>query len=115
VHTATKYIGGHSDLVAGLVIGNRDRMQSLARQEGELLGGVCDPFAAWLILRGLRTLAVRLDRHQSSALTIANELTQHPKVAAVFHPGLPSHPGHELARRQMRGTSGMLSFILKDT
>lgn len=113
-HTATKYLGGHSDLVAGMVVGSRERMRPLIENEGKLLGGVLDPFAAWLMLRGLRTLAVRLDRHQSSARTIARLLGEHPRVARVFHPGLATHPGRAIAARQMTGTSGMLSFTLRD-
>lgn len=111
-HTATKYIGGHSDLVAGLVAGSAERMATLAKNEGELLGGVCDPFAAWLMLRGLRTLGVRLDRHQASALTIAQRLETDKRVRRVHHPGLAAHPGHDLAMRQMRGTCGLVSFEL---
>ena len=114
VHTATKYLGGHSDLVAGVVIASRERLASLTKLEGELLGGVCDPFTSWLMLRGLRTLAVRLDRHQSSAAAIARMLEGHPRIARVFYSGLDSHPQAELARRQMRGHSGMLSFELRD-
>ena len=114
MHTATKYIGGHSDLVAGVVVSSRERMASIAKLEGELLGGVCDPFTSWLMLRGLRTLAVRLDRHQASAAAITRMLQAHPKVARVFYSGLPTHPQAELAKRQMRGHSGMLSFELRD-
>lgn len=113
-HTATKYIGGHSDLVAGLVVGPAEYMAELARREGELLGACCDPFAAWLMLRGLRTLAVRLERHQHSAGRIAAWLERHPRVARVHYPGLASHPQAALAARQMRGQSGMLSFELRD-
>ena len=114
VHTATKYIGGHSDLVAGFAVGSRERIATLARQEGELLGGVCDPFASWLMLRGLRTLAVRLDRHSQSASRIAQWLASNPRIDRVFYPGLSSHPQADLVRRQMRGNSGMLSFRLRD-
>jgi cystathionine beta-lyase len=111
-HTATKYIGGHSDLVAGIVVGSEQRITSMAKREGELLGGVVDPFAAWLMLRGLRTLSVRLERHQRSATLIARFLESDPRVARVFYSGLPSHPQASLARRQMRGHTGMLSFEL---
>jgi len=113
-HTATKYIGGHSDVVAGLVVGSKARMAALARAEGELLGAVCDPFAAWLMLRGLRTLPVRLDRHRDNALTLARWLESDKRVKRVHHPGLPSHPQYELANRQMRGTCGLVSFELAD-
>ena len=113
-HTATKYIGGHSDLVAGLVAGSADRIRRLAEMEGELLGAVCDPFASWLMLRGLRTLPVRLDRHQSNAAAIASFLEAHPAVQDVRYPGLETHPQADLAKRQMRGQCGMLSFQLHD-
>ncbi|MFN3653161.1 MAG: trans-sulfuration enzyme family protein [Armatimonadota bacterium] len=113
LHSATKYLGGHSDLVAGVVMGSRERMRELSRWEGTLLGGILDPFAAWLMLRGVRTLPVRMERHQQSALAVARFLQEHPKVGRVYCPGLPSHPQYELARRQLRGTSGLLSFELK--
>jgi len=110
VHSATKYIAGHSDLVAGLVVGSRERMAALARREGELLGGILDPFGSWLMLRGLRTLAVRMERHQKSAMAIARLLESDTRVARVFYPMLEQHPQAPLARRQMRGIGGMLSF-----
>jgi cystathionine beta-lyase len=114
LHSATKYLGGHSDIVAGVVTGNKERMQSIKQQEGALLGGILDPFAAWLMLRGLRTLALRMERHQSSAMAIASYLEQHPRVAHVYYPGLSSHSQYSLGRRQLRGYSGLLSFELKD-
>lgn len=114
LHSATKYLGGHSDLVAGVVLGSAERLRELCAWEGQLLGGMLDPFAAWLMLRGVRTLPVRLDRHQQSATAIARFLEAHPKVARVYYPGLQSHPQHELALRQMRGCSGLLSFALKE-
>jgi cystathionine beta-lyase len=114
LHSATKYLGGHSDIVAGVIIGSKERLSQIKEYEGSLLGGILDPFAAWLMLRGLRTLGVRMDRHQSSALKVAQYLEAHPKVAHVYYPGLPSHPQHELAKKQMRGYSGLLSFELKE-
>jgi cystathionine beta-lyase/cystathionine gamma-synthase len=114
VHTATKYLGGHSDLVAGLVIGSADRIRTLTKHEGELLGGVIDPFASWLMLRGLRTLALRLERHHQNATVLARFLASDSRVARVFYDGLESHPQAALARRQMRGHSGMLSFELRE-
>jgi len=114
VHSGTKYLAGHSDVVCGFVVGDAERMQRLVAHEGVLLGGILDPFAAWLTLRGLRTLAVRLERHQSSGLAMARMLEIHPKVAAIHHPGLATHPDREIARRQMSGTSGMFSFELKE-
>ncbi len=114
IHTATKYLGGHSDLVAGLVIGSKERIGRMVKQEGELLGGVADPFCSWLMLRGLRTLAVRMERHQQSAAAVARFLESDARVARVFYDGLDSHPQAALARGQMRGHSGMLSLELKD-
>jgi cystathionine beta-lyase len=114
IHSATKYLGGHSDIVAGVVAGPKRHIGPLSEKEGALLGGILDPFAAWLMLRGLRTLSIRLERHQQSAMRVASFLEQHPKVARVFYPGLPSHPQYELAKRQMRGTSGLLSVELKE-
>lgn len=114
VHSATKYLGGHSDLVAGVVAGSRTHLDAIASREGSLLGSILDPFAAWLMLRGLRTLPLRMERHQSSATAVARFLEQHPRVARVHYPGLPSHPQYELGKRQMRGTSGLMSFELKD-
>ncbi len=110
VHTATKYIGGHSDLVAGLVVGSAQRLTKLSALEGELLGAVADPFSSWLMLRGLRTLSLRMDRHQSSAGELARFLQGHRRVARVYYPGLDAHPQSALAKGQMRGQSGMLSF-----
>lgn len=114
LHSATKYLGGHSDLVAGVVMGARQHLDSIRTWEGVLLGGILDPFAAWLMLRGIRTLPVRMDRHQQNAMTVGRFLEEHPRVTRVHYPGLPSHPQAELSRRQLRGSSGLLSFELKD-
>lgn len=114
VHSATKYLGGHSDLVAGVLMGPKAHIDSIKDNEGTFLGGVLDPFASWLMLRGLRTLPIRMERHQANALAIARYLEAHPKVARVYYPGLPSHPQYALGRRQMRGYSGLMSFALKD-
>lgn len=113
VHTATKYIGGHSDVVAGLVVGSRERIASIGRVESQLLGATCDPFAAWLMLRGLRTLPIRMERHRRSGLEIARFLMTDSRVARSFYPGLDMHPQHGLAKKQMRGQSGLLSFELR--
>lgn len=114
LHSATKYLGGHSDLVGGVVMGSRERIAALAEWEGRLLGGILDPFAAWLMLRGVRTLPIRMERHMQSALRLAEWLEQHPAVAKVHHPGLPSHPQYALAKQQMRGYSGLFSLELTD-
>lgn len=113
IHTATKYIGGHSDVVAGLVVGSQERIEAIGRMESQLLGATCDPFAGWLMLRGLRTLPVRMERHRRSGLEVARFLASDPRVARTFYPGLDLHPQHGLAKKQMRGQSGMLSFELR--
>ncbi|MGC8783249.1 MAG: trans-sulfuration enzyme family protein [Armatimonadota bacterium] len=112
VHSASKYLGGHSDVIAGVVCTSRQHIEAIHR-EMTLIGGILDPFAAWLILRGLRTLPTRLRQHQQNALQVAQWLYKHPAVHNVLYPGLPSHPQHDLARRQMSGFSGLFSFTLK--
>jgi cystathionine gamma-synthase len=110
VHSTTKYLGGHSDVVGGaLVTSNPELGEQLAYHQNAM-GAVAGPFDAWLVLRGIKTLGVRMDRHQANAARIAEFLTGHPDVSAVLYPGLPDHPGHEIAARQMSGFGGMLSF-----
>jgi len=113
VHSATKYINGHSDVVAGVVAGRDADLRQLLWNEVELAGGMLDPHAAWLMLRGLRTLPIRMERHQQNGLAVARFLEEHPKVAYVLHPGLESHPQHAAAKKQLRGYSGLFSFALK--
>src|SRR6266849_2759438 len=108
-HSATKYFGGHSDLIAGAVMGSAALIEKVW-STNTILGGSLAPFNAWLILRGLRTLALRLRQHNENALALAEFLSGHPAVKAVNYPGLPSHPQHDLARKQMTGFGGMLSF-----
>jgi cystathionine beta-lyase/cystathionine gamma-synthase len=110
VHSLTKYIGGHSDVLAGVIIGAKDRIQKIAVDEGELLGGTIAPWNAWLITRSLRTLTMRLERHQKNAHLVASFLEQHPNVKQVRYPGLKSHPQHQLANKQMSGFTGLLGF-----
>ncbi|MDP3813686.1 PLP-dependent aspartate aminotransferase family protein [Pseudomonas sp.] len=113
VHSATKYLNGHSDVIAGLVV-VADKPE-LAEQLGFLqnaVGGILDPFSSFLCLRGMRTLALRLQRHVDNAMQLAAWLERQPQVAAVLYPGLPSHPQHELAARQMRGSGGLISLYL---
>jgi cystathionine gamma-lyase len=110
VHSATKYLGGHSDIIAGAICGSNERMAKLIPAEGMLLGAVIDPFAAWLMMRSMRTLPLRMERHQESATKIAKWLQQHEKVEEVFYPGLPTHENYELHRAQATGASGLLSF-----
>ncbi len=112
LHSATKYIAGHSDLIAGAVVGRRKWVERV-RQTVISLGGSMDPGAAFLLLRGLRTLPLRMQRHCENALAVARFLEKHPRVALVRYPGLASHPDHALARRQMHAYGGMLSFDLK--
>jgi cystathionine gamma-lyase len=112
VHSTTKYLGGHSDVVGGAVIGRRDLLQPIAFFQNAA-GGVPGPFDAYLTLRGLKTLAVRMDRHCANARTLAPWLEKHPQVERVYFPGLPHHPNHELAKRQMRDFGGMISLRLK--
>ncbi|MBN2446212.1 MAG: aminotransferase class I/II-fold pyridoxal phosphate-dependent enzyme [Phycisphaerae bacterium] len=114
VHSATKFFGGHSDVVAGAVMGRDAQLEERVTQERILVGAVPDPFAAWLLLRGLRTLPIRMERHQASALAVAQLLVDHPKIDRVYHPGLPDHPHHEIARRQLRGYGSLFAFTLKE-
>ncbi|MHA6693182.1 cystathionine gamma-synthase [Homoserinimonas sp. A520] len=112
-HSTTKYLGGHSDVLGGAVILNDDE---LAEKVGFLqfaVGPVSGPMDAWLTTRGIKTLAVRVERHSANAQKIAEALVGHPAVERVYYPGLPEHPGHELAARQMRGFGGMISVGLK--
>jgi methionine-gamma-lyase len=112
VHSATKYLGGHSDLVAGVVAGPKDLVDRI--WEDSIVFGACaSPFNAWLMLRGLRTLTLRVERQSATALELARHLERHPQIARVHYPGLESHPQHELARRQMKGYGGVLSFEVK--
>ncbi|HTR95722.1 MAG TPA: cystathionine gamma-synthase [Trebonia sp.] len=112
VHSTTKYVGGHSDVVGGaVVIKDPAHAEGLAFNQNAT-GAVAGPFDAWLTLRGIRTLAVRMDRHCANAARIAHALAEHPAVASVLYPGLPGHPGHELAKAQMRDFGGMVSFRL---
>ena len=110
VHSTTKYLGGHSDVVGGaLVAGDPELAARLAFMQNAT-GSAGGPFDAWLTLRGVRTLGVRMDRHCANAAQVATMLANHPAVARVYYPGLPDHPGHEVAAKQMRGFGGMVSF-----
>jgi methionine-gamma-lyase len=110
VHSLTKYIGGHGDAMGGAVLGRKEDLDALNLEAMVHYGGVLSPFNAWLILRGAATVPLRMKAHEENALEVARFLEAHPAVARVFYPGLPSHPQHELARRQMRNFSGMLTF-----
>jgi len=113
VHSATKYLGGHSDVIGGTLVVNRDDLFERLAFLQNAVGGVPGPMDAWLVLRGLKTLAIRMREHDHNARQVAAFLIDHPRVARVFYPGLPNHPQRELARRQMSGFGGMISFEVK--
>ena len=110
MHSLTKYIGGHGDAVGGAVLGSRGDISALRLEAGIHYGGVLSPFNAWLIMRGAATLPLRMKAHEENALAVARWLEEQPRVTRVIYPGLPSHPQHDLARRQMANFSGMLTF-----
>lgn len=110
LHTMSKYIGGHSDIIGGALCANREIIDAIKTRERELIGGILGPFEAWLAIRGLRTMPQRLAQSGASALALARQLERHPKVRRVNYPGLDSFRQADLARRQMRGGSGLLSF-----
>lgn len=114
VHSVTKYINGHGDVIGGVIVGPADFLVP-ARLVGikDITGGVMSPFNAWLTLRGLKTLHIRMERHCSNAMKVAKYLESNPNIESVFYPGLPSHPQHELAKKQMSNFGGMISFEIK--
>jgi len=112
IHSCTKYLGGHNDLLAGVVCGRSGLVQAIRDLRG-VLGAVLDPQSAFLLIRGLKTLPLRVNRQNETALAVARWLEQHPRVRQVFYPGLPSHPDHAIARKQMRGFGGVVSFRLR--
>jgi len=112
MHSTTKYLNGHSDSVGGVVVAVRDDDIEWLRFVQNAAGGILGPFDSWLILRGTKTLAIRMERHNSNGLAVAQLLEAHPKVTHVYYPGLTSHPQHALAKQQMRGFGGMLAFEL---
>ncbi len=111
IHSATKYLGGHNDLIAGVVSGSAYMLAAITESRG-VLGNISDPHPAWLLLRGLKTLALRIHQQNRTALAVARFLHGHPAVAQVFYPGLPSHPDYALAAGQMSGFGGVVSFAL---
>jgi cystathionine beta-lyase/cystathionine gamma-synthase len=112
LHSATKYLNGHSDMLGGLVVLNDPKLIERLRFIQKSVGGILSPFEAWMCLRGIKTLAVRMARHDSNAMEVASFLNVHRKVKKVNYPGLVSHPQHRLAQKQMRGFGGMISFDL---
>ncbi|MDX6738552.1 cystathionine gamma-synthase [Actinocorallia sp. A-T 12471] len=110
VHSTTKYMGGHSDVVGGALVAADEELGARLAYHQNAMGAVAGPFDAWLTLRGIKTLGVRMDRHCANAEKVVDLLTRHPKVSQVLYPGLSSHPGHKAAERQMKGYGGMVSF-----
>ncbi|WP_030760073.1 cystathionine gamma-synthase [Streptomyces griseus] len=110
VHSLTKYMGGHSDVVGGALIAADAELGEELAYHQNAMGAVAGPFDSWIVLRGIKTLAVRMDRHSENATKVADFLTRHPKVTQVLYPGLAEHPGHEVAAKQMRSFGGMISF-----
>jgi cystathionine beta-lyase/cystathionine gamma-synthase len=115
LHSTTKYINGHSDVIGGVVVTNDEEVYQSLKFYQNAAGAVPGPFDCWLTLRGIKTLAVRMRQHEENALAVARFLTEHSRVEKVYYPGLPSHPDYELAKRQMRGFGGMVSFQFKGT
>lgn len=113
LHTASKYLGGHSDIIAGALVCSQERWTVLMSEEVPYMGAVLPPFPAWLLLRGLRTLPLRLKHHEAAANHVANWLAHRPEVERVFHVGLPDYPQRDLANKYLRGTGGLLSFMPK--
>jgi cystathionine gamma-synthase len=112
IHSTTKYLGGHSDVVGGAAIAREAELGEQLAFHQNAMGAVSGPFDAWLVMRGIKTLGVRMDRHCQNAEQVAQFLLEHPEVSSVLYPGLPQHPHHELAARQMAKFGGMISFRL---
>ncbi|MGL5793941.1 MAG: trans-sulfuration enzyme family protein, partial [Waterburya sp.] len=113
VHSTTKYLAGHSDIIGGAVITSNEQLYNQLKFYQNAIGAVPSPFDSWLVLRGIKTLAVRMREHEKNALFLAKFLAQHPKVEQVYYPGLPSHEQYHLAKTQMSGFGGMISLTLK--
>jgi cystathionine gamma-synthase len=113
LHSTTKYLGGHSDVIGGALVLNRKELAEKVKFHQNAMGAIAGPFDSWLVIRGIKTLGVRMDRHSSNAKAIAEFLSEHKNVTEVFWPGLKSHPQHEIAKRQMKDFGGMVSFRVK--
>jgi methionine-gamma-lyase len=113
IHSATKYIGGHGDTVAGIAVGKKSYIDELRNSILRDMGGIISPLNAWLLVRGLKTLAIRMQRHEENAMEVAKYLSFHPKIRRVWYPGLSTHPHHALAKKQMTGFGGIVSFEIK--
>jgi len=114
VHSTTKYLNGHCDVVGGAVVTTTDELTERVQFLLNAMGTCASPFDCWLVLRGIETLPVRMRQHERNAIKVANYLKKHPKVKRIFYPGLESHPGHAVARRQMKGFGGVVSLELKE-
>jgi methionine-gamma-lyase len=113
IHSATKYIGGHGTVIAGVTVGSKEFIDEVKVTTLKDIGASMSPFDAWLLLLGLKTLGVRMEKHESNAMVIAKWLEENPKVERVYYPGLESHPQHELAKKQASGFGAMIAFELK--
>ncbi len=113
LHSATKYLAGHNDLLAGVIIGSAEKMDSVRKLRG-IMGGINSPHNLYLLVRGLKTFELRMQRHNQNGLAVAEFLAAHPRIERVYYPGLPSHPHHEVAKRTMRGFGGLVTFLVKD-
>jgi cystathionine beta-lyase/cystathionine gamma-synthase len=113
VHSTTKYLGGHSDVVGGAIVTNSKEIYETLKFHQNAAGAIPGPFDCWVVLRGVKTLGLRMDRHAANAMAVAQFLRGHPAISRVWYPGLPDHPGHDVARRQMKGFGGMVSCLLK--
>lgn len=113
LHSATKYLGGHNDLLAGVIVGSTEQLEPIRKLRG-ILGAVNSPHNIFLLLRGLKTFALRMQRHNENGLAVSQFLAAHPRVAAVYYPGLETHPHYEIARQTMRGFGGLVTFLIKD-
>jgi cystathionine gamma-lyase/cystathionine beta-lyase len=113
VHSTTKYLNGHCDVVGGAVVTTTDELTERVQFLLNAMGTCASPFDCWLVLRGIETLPVRMKQHEANAIAVANYLKEHAAIKRVFYPGLKSHPGHEIAKRQMKGFGGVVSFELK--
>jgi methionine-gamma-lyase len=113
VHSATKFISGHGDTIAGIIVGPEDLIEEFRMTTIKDIGGIIAPFDAFLLLRGIKTLSIRMDRTCENAIEIAKFLKSHPSVDKIYYPGLPEHPQHELANKQMQDYGGLMSFELK--
>ncbi|MDR3141991.1 MAG: PLP-dependent aspartate aminotransferase family protein [Tannerellaceae bacterium] len=114
IHSLTKYLGGHGDALGGVILGKKEELTPLRKKTSIRLGGCLSPFNAWLIMRGLATFPIRMRVHEENALQVAAFLEQHPEIKRVIYPGLPSHPQYELAKRQMKNFSGMITFQMEN-